>query len=48
MTTRDIEPIDPNSQRGKEIAARLSKTFADVELAIAARKAAEARKARSA
>lgn len=46
MTTSVIEPLDPNSDRGREVAARLSEVFADIraELAAdAARAAADAR-----
>lgn len=37
-----VEPLDPNSPKGREVAARLSATLAAVEAAIAERKAREA------
>lgn len=42
--TREITPLDPNSDKGRDIAARLSVVFADVRQAIASRAAANARR----
>lgn len=36
---KPVEPLDPDSPKARELAARLSVTFAEIEDAIAARKA---------
>jgi len=41
---KPVEPLDPDSPKARELAARLSVTFAEIEDAIAARKAREAAK----
>jgi hypothetical protein len=44
----DVEPLDPNSDKGREVAERLSITLAHIRVAIAARKAAAARQSKEA
>lgn len=39
-----VEPLDPDSPKGREVAERLSEVLADVRLGIAEREAAEAAK----
>lgn len=44
VTRTDITPLDPDSDKGRDVATRLSVVFADVAQAIASRKAADARR----
>ena len=38
----DVQPLDPNSDKGREVADRLSEILAHIRVAIAGRKAAAA------
>lgn len=38
MTTQHVEPLDPDSPRGRQVAAELTTMLAEISLAIAERK----------
>lgn len=46
MIRPPITPLDPESAKGREVAARLTDILADLELAVAARQRASRRQAK--
>lgn len=43
-----IQPLDPDSEKGREVAERLTQVLAEIRVAIAARKAVAAQQRRTA
>jgi hypothetical protein len=45
MTAVEVTPLDPDSDKGREVADRLSQVLAEIRVSIEEREAAEARAA---